>query len=125
MCVKIQLFKFGVHRSKFCVLGCMKNMVCKEKVNTREELVTCIMNSAALIKQRGLKSALNSMGILNIFFEQLQFYCDHLPKQINAINMSVVFLHTFCKALMRIIQTAVSPHPRKLDPSLYELIYTE
>ena len=29
----------------------MKSEVYKEKVNTREELVACIMNSAALIKQ--------------------------------------------------------------------------
>jgi hypothetical protein len=29
----------------------MKNNVCKEKANTRDELVARIMNSAALIKQ--------------------------------------------------------------------------
>jgi len=29
----------------------MKSEVYKEKVNTRDKLVTCIMNSAALIKQ--------------------------------------------------------------------------
>jgi hypothetical protein len=29
----------------------MKNEVYEEKVNTRDELVACIMNSAALIKQ--------------------------------------------------------------------------
>ena len=29
----------------------MKSEVYKEKVNTRDELVACIMNSAALIKQ--------------------------------------------------------------------------
>ena len=29
----------------------MKREVCKEKVNTRDELVTHIMNSAALIRQ--------------------------------------------------------------------------
>ena len=29
----------------------MKSEVYKEKVNTREELVACVMNSAALIKQ--------------------------------------------------------------------------
>jgi hypothetical protein len=29
----------------------MKSEIYKEKVNTRDELVTCIMNSAALIKQ--------------------------------------------------------------------------
>ena len=62
----------------------MKSEVYKEKVNTRDELVARIMNSAALIKQerqddlkgglhvllpRGLKSALKSMvGFLNTYF---------------------------------------------------------
>jgi len=71
MGVKIQLFKVGAHIQN---LGCMKSTVCKEKVNTRDELVASVMNSAALIKQRGLKCALRSMKILNIFFEHLQFY---------------------------------------------------
>jgi hypothetical protein len=46
----------------------MKSEVYKEKVNTREELVARIMNSAALIKrERQLKNALKSMvGFLNI-----------------------------------------------------------
>jgi hypothetical protein len=35
----------------FCLWGWMKSEVYKEKVNTRDELVTLIMNSAALIKQ--------------------------------------------------------------------------
>jgi len=35
----------------FCLWGWMKSEVYKEKVNTRDELVTRIMNSAALIKQ--------------------------------------------------------------------------
>jgi hypothetical protein len=55
----------------------MKSEVYKEKVNTRDELVAHIVNSAALIKQEHqdelhvllpseLKSALNSMvGFLN------------------------------------------------------------
>ena len=50
-CVKIQLFEVGAYRSDFCLLGCMKSEVYKEKVNTRDELVARIMNSAALIKQ--------------------------------------------------------------------------
>jgi len=67
----------------------MKSEVCKEKVNTRDELVARIMNRAAFIKQehqddlrratlhvllpRGLKSALKSMvGFLNTYFELLQ-----------------------------------------------------
>ena len=35
----------------FCLWGWMKSEVYKEKVNTRDELVARIMNSAALIKQ--------------------------------------------------------------------------
>ena len=51
MGVKIQLFEVGAYRSDFCLWGWMKREVCREKVNTREELVSRIMNSAALIKQ--------------------------------------------------------------------------
>ena len=64
MGVKIQLFEVGTYRSDqwpprspdltpsdFCLWGWMKSGVYKEKVNTRDELVACIMNSAALIKQ--------------------------------------------------------------------------
>jgi hypothetical protein len=51
MGVKIQLFEFGAYRSEFCLWGWMKSEVYKEKVNTRDELVARIMNSAALIKQ--------------------------------------------------------------------------
>ena len=35
----------------FCLWGWMKSEVYKEKVNTRDELVTHIMNSAAFLKQ--------------------------------------------------------------------------
>jgi len=35
----------------FCLWGWMKSEVYKEKVNTKDELVARIMNSAALIKQ--------------------------------------------------------------------------
>jgi len=51
MGVKIQLFEVGAYRSDFCLWGWMKSEVFKEKVNTRDELVARIMNSAALIKQ--------------------------------------------------------------------------
>jgi len=51
MGVKIQLFEVGRCRSDFCPCGWMKSKVYKEKVNTRDELVARIMNSAALIKQ--------------------------------------------------------------------------
>ena len=49
--MKIQLFEFSAYRSDFCLWGRMKSEVYKEKVNTRDELVASIMNSAALIKQ--------------------------------------------------------------------------
>jgi len=51
MSVKIQLFEFGAYRLDFCLWGWVKSEVCKERVNTRDELVARIMNSAALIKQ--------------------------------------------------------------------------
>jgi len=54
MGVKIQLFEVGAYRSdaiRLCLWGWMKSEVYKEKVNTRDELVARLMNSAALIKQ--------------------------------------------------------------------------
>ena len=51
MGVKIELFEVGVYRSDFCLWGWMEHKGYKEKVNTRDQLVACIMNSAALIKQ--------------------------------------------------------------------------
>ena len=81
MAVKIHLFEVGVYRSDFCLWGWMKSEVYKEKVNTRDELVARIMNSAALIKQerqttsgdlhvlwpREMNSALKSMvGFLTL-----------------------------------------------------------
>ena len=51
MGVKIQLFEVGRYRSDFCLWRWMKSEVYKEKVNTRDELVARIMNSAAFIKQ--------------------------------------------------------------------------
>ena len=54
MGVKIQLFEVGAYRSDFfCLWGRMNSEVYKENVNTRDELVARIMNSAALIKQEG------------------------------------------------------------------------
>ena len=49
--MKIQLFEFGAYRLDFCLWGWVKSEVYKEKVNTRDELVARIMNSAAFIKQ--------------------------------------------------------------------------
>jgi len=51
MSVKKQLFEVGVYRSEFCLWRQMKIEVYKEKLNTRDELVARIMNSAAFIKQ--------------------------------------------------------------------------
>jgi hypothetical protein len=51
MGVKIQPFEVVAYRSDFCLCGWMKSEVYKEKVNTRDEFVARIMNSAALIKQ--------------------------------------------------------------------------
>jgi hypothetical protein len=66
----------------------MKSKVYKESVNTRDELIACIMNSGDLIKQerqddlrsapctvaKRVESALKSMvGFLNTYFELLQF----------------------------------------------------
>ena len=51
MGVKIQLSEVGAYRLDFCLWGWMKSEFYKEKVNTRDELVARIMNSAALIKQ--------------------------------------------------------------------------
>jgi hypothetical protein len=89
MGVEIQLFEVGGYRSDFCLWGWMKSEVYKEKVNTRDELVARIMNSAALMKKnsrttsgalhvlllpRQLKCALKSMvGFLNTYFELLKF----------------------------------------------------
>jgi hypothetical protein len=71
----------------FCLWGWMKREVYNEKVNTRDKLVTRIMNSAALLKierqdlrtdkrtvVKGAEIALKSMvGFLNTYFELLQF----------------------------------------------------
>ena len=51
MGVKIQLFGVSVYRLDFYLWEWMKSEVHKEKVNTRDELVARIMNSAALIQQ--------------------------------------------------------------------------
>jgi hypothetical protein len=52
MTVEIQLFEVGLKTLDFSLWGWMKSEAYKEKVNTRDELVACIMNSAVLIKQK-------------------------------------------------------------------------
>ena len=49
--MKTQLFEVGAYRLDFCLWGWMKSEFYEEKVNTRDELVARITNSAALIKQ--------------------------------------------------------------------------
>ena len=52
MGVEIQLFEVGAYRSDFfSVRMDEKRSLQKRKVNTRDELVARIMNSAAVIKQ--------------------------------------------------------------------------
>jgi hypothetical protein len=51
MDVKIQLLEFGAYRFVSCLWEWMNREDYKEKVNTRDELVARIMNSAALIEQ--------------------------------------------------------------------------
>jgi hypothetical protein len=63
--VKIQLFDYGAYRSDFLLWVWMKSEVYEEKVNTREELVARIMNSAALImkeRQGGLRRATRTVA---------------------------------------------------------------
>jgi len=74
----------------------MKGEVYKEKVNTRDELVVCIMNSAALIKQErqdDLKRPTRTIakrvekcievdgGIFEFLLWTVAIYWDHLHNQ--------------------------------------------
>ena len=96
MSVKIQLFEVGVHRLDFCLLEWMKSEVYKEKVNTRDELVARIMNSAALIQQErqdDLRRATRTVakrvekcievdgGIFEHTLWTVAIYWDHLHNQ--------------------------------------------
>jgi hypothetical protein len=51
MGAEIQLFECYLTPLDFCLSGWMWSEVYKERVNTRDELVARITNSAALIKQ--------------------------------------------------------------------------
>ena len=74
----------------------MKSEVCKEKVNTRDELVARFMNSAALIKQErqdDLRRATHTIakrvekyievdgGIFEHLVWTVKIYWDHLHNQ--------------------------------------------
>jgi len=133
MGVKIQLCEVGAYRSVFCLWGWIKSDVYKEKVNTRDELVACIMNSAVLIKQerqddlrratrtcsspevvlpRGFKSALKSMvEFLNTYFELLQFIeIIYVTNKCNEYVTCLSFIR-FVRLFVRNIPTAVSRNP--------------
>ena len=87
MVVKIQLFMVGTYSSEFFMWRWMKSILYKEKVNTTDELVALVMNSAAVIKQgrqddlmrptrtvakKVVKCTEGDGGILEPYFEQLE-----------------------------------------------------
>ena len=91
----------------------MKSEVYKEKVNTRDELVALIMNSAALIKQErqdDLSRATRTVakrvekcievdgGIFERLLWTAAIYWAHLHNQYMQSIRHLSFLHTFCKA---------------------------
>ena len=98
MGVEIHLyFEFGAYRSDamdgWRMDGWMKSEVYKEKVNTRDELVARIMNSAALLKQErqdDLRTATRTVvkraekyievdgGIFEHLLWTVAIYWDHL-----------------------------------------------
>jgi len=106
----------------------MKREVYKEKVNTRDELVARIMNSAAVIKQerqddlrratrtvaKRVENELKSMvGFLDTYCELLQFIeIIYITNKCSQYVICLSFI-TSVRVFMRNIQTAVSPHPLK------------
>jgi hypothetical protein len=110
--------------------------VYKEKVNTTVELVACIMNSAAFLKQEhqdDLRRATLTVvkrvkmcvevrcGIFKHLLWTFAIYGEHLHNQhMQPIN-HLPFLHTLFKAFMCNIQTTVSPHPSRIR---HKLIWT-
>jgi len=128
MGVKIQLFEVGRYRSDFCLWGWMKSEVYKEEVNTRDELVARIMNSATLIKQehqddlrratriiaKRVEKCIEVDGGIFEHFELLQFIeIIYIANKCNQYVIRLSFI-TFVRLLMRNIQTAVSPHLLKI-----------
>ena len=92
----------------------MKSEVYKEKVNTRDELVARIMNSAALIKQErqdDLRRATRTVtkrvgkcievdgGIFEHLLWTVAIYWDHLHKKQMQSIRHLSSLHSFCKAV--------------------------
>jgi hypothetical protein len=92
----------------FCLWGWMESEVYKEKVHTRNKLVTHIMNSAALLKQErqaDLRRATRTVvKRVETCIEVDVWIFEHLT--LNCCNN---------------IQTAVSPHPLKIG---YMFIWT-
>jgi len=92
----------------FFVWGWKKSEVYKEKVNTRDELVARIMNSAALItqeRQANLRRATGTVakrdemcievdvGFLNTYFELLQFIeIIYIPNKYNQYIICLYFI---------------------------------
>ena len=129
MSVEIQLFEAGRYRSDFCLWGWMKSEVYKAKVNTRDELIARIMNSAALKKQERqdhLRRTARTIakrvekcieidgGFLNTYFELLQFIeIIYIAIKCNQYVICLSFI-TFVRLFMGNIQRAVSPHPLKI-----------
>jgi len=113
---------------RFLSVGMDEKRSLQRKVNTRDELVARIVNSAALTSKnakttpgelylllpRGLKSALKSMvGFLNIYCELLRFIeIIYITNKYNQYVICLSFI-PFVRVFMRNIQTAVSPHPLK------------
>jgi len=96
MGVKIQLFEVGANRSDFCLWGWLKSEIYKENVNTTDELVARIVNSAAVIKQEGqddLRRPTRTIakrvekctevdgGIFALLLWTVAIYWDHLHNQ--------------------------------------------
>ena len=108
----------------------MKSEVYKEKVNTGDELIARIMNSAALIKQEhqdDVRRATRTIAkrvekcievdggiFLNTYFELLQFIqIIYLTNKCNQYIICLSFI-PFVRLSMRNIQTAVYPRQLKM-----------
>ena len=97
----------------------------QRKVNTKDELVAPIMNSAALIKQErqdDLRRATRTIAkrvekcieVDGGIFELLQFIeIIYVANKCNQYVTCLSFI-PFVRLFMRNIQTAVSPHPLKI-----------
>jgi hypothetical protein len=117
----------GPYCFTFLSLGMDEKRSLQRKINTRGELVTRIMHSAALLKQehqddlwRATRTIVKRVGecveVDGVIFEHLRstaaIYWDHLHNQLMQSISHLSFLNIF-KAFMRNIQTAVFPHPLK------------